>query len=130
MLSNSLFGLKCVLQELLELPYIIWTEKPENITQWSFKPKTWLGKLEDFQDPRQSTSRWLTSMTTPRGFLRVCTCFFHLHVLLFIYVKQNEVPKYIMSCYCCHKWAHFVFVLSGLPYKTKDITPPVVSWTW
>lgn len=38
-------------QESFEQLYTTWIEKPESITQWSFKPKTWLGKLADFLDP-------------------------------------------------------------------------------
>lgn len=76
LLYDSRWVVKCVLQESLELPYITWTEKPENTTRWSFKPKTWLGKSEGFQGRQQSTSPWQMSTTIPHGFLRVCTCFF------------------------------------------------------
>lgn len=104
LLNKPFWVLKYVLQELLELPYITWTEKPESTTRWSFKPKTWLGKSEGFQAPPRSTSPWLTSTTTPHAFLRVRTCSPALNVILFLYIKQNEMLASIAACYCYLKF--------------------------
>lgn len=120
-----------MLQELLELPYIIWTEKPENTIQWSFKPKTWLGKLEDSQDRQRSTSPWLMSMTTPHGFLKVCTCF------LWFTFNTLHIHKTILNTCICNimslfSWMGIFCFCADFPClnKSKEITPLIVFWTW
>lgn len=116
LLNNPLWVLKYVFQELLELPYITWTEKPESTTRWSFKPKIWPGKSEGFQDPQRSTSPWPTSTTTPHGFHRVCTSFFWFECNIFLYIKQNEILSSIVVSDCYLKWnilflCYMVFLL-------------------
>lgn len=113
-----LFCLKHVLQELLELPYIIWTEKPENITQWSFKPKTWLAKLEGFQDPPQSTSPWQMSMTTPQGFLKVSTCFFWSALITIHCCKTNWNTAKPWTIWTWDARVHIFIFLSSKYYRT------------